>query len=75
MINNDIIGSTETQIRPSDSTYNKIKTLTFFNINFNENECKFLILAYGCQNNVAILQKIDASGVSIFSFKKHAFSL
>ena len=75
MINNDIIGFTETQISPSGSTYSKIKTLTFFNINFNENKCKFLILAYGCRNNVAILQKIDASGVSISSFKKHAFSL
>ena len=33
---------------------------------------KFLSLAYGCTNNVAILDKFD--GVSIFSFKKHAFA-
>ena len=25
-------------------------------------------LAYGCRNNVAILDKFDANGVSIFSF-------
>ena len=30
-------------------------------------------LAYGCQNDVAILDKYDANGVSIFSSKKHAF--
>ena len=40
MISNDI-GFTETQISPLDSSYNIIKTLTFFNINFNENDYDF----------------------------------
>ena len=48
------MGLTETQTGPSNSTYNIIKTLTFFNINFNENEYKFLILAYACRNNAAV---------------------
>ena len=33
MINNDIIGFTETQINPSDSTCKIVETLIFFNIN------------------------------------------
>ena len=31
-------------------------------------------LAYGCRNDVAILDKFDGNVVSIFSFKKHTFS-
>ena len=48
IINNDIIGFTETQINPSCSTFKIMETLNFFNINFNSNENKFLSLAYGC---------------------------
>ena len=66
---NDIIGFTETQINPSNSTSKIIKTLNFFNINFNNNENKFLSLAYGCRNDVVVLDKFDTNGVSIFSFK------
>ena len=39
----------------------------------NNNENKFLSLAYGSRNDVAVLDKFDVNGVSIFSFKKHAF--
>ena len=63
--NNDIIGFAETQINLSYSTCKIIETLNFFNIRFNNNQNKFLSLAYGCRN--------DANGVSIFSFKEHAF--
>ena len=51
--NNGIIGFKKTQIKPSDFTCLR-KTMTFFNINFSNNESKFLILAYRCRNNVAI---------------------
>ena len=54
IINNDIIGFTETQIKPSDSTCKIIETLNLHNI-------------------VAVLNKFDANGVSILSFKNHAF--
>ena len=30
-------------------------------------------MAYGCRNNVAVLDKFDADGVLVFIFKKHAF--
>ena len=73
IINNDI-GFTETQIKPSDSTSKIIETLNVFNINFNNNENKFLSLAYGCRNDVDVLNKFDANSVSILSFKKHAFA-
>ena len=48
--------------------------LNFFNINFNSSEDKLLSLAYRCRNNVAVLDKSDTNGVSIFSFKKHDFT-
>ena len=37
----------------------------------NNNENKFLSLAYGCKNDIADLNKFDANGVSILSFRKH----
>ena len=74
IINNDIIGFTETQIKPPDSTSKIIETLNVFNIKFNSNENKFLSLAYRCRNDVALLNKFDGNGVSILSFKIHAFA-
>ena len=73
MINNDIMGFEGTQINPSDSTCKLIETLNFFNINFDNNESKFLSLAYGCTNDVVVLNKFDVNRVYIFSFKKNAF--
>ena len=52
IINNDIIGFTETRINPSDSTCKIIETLNLFNINFNSNENKFLSLANKWRNDV-----------------------
>ena len=51
-----------------------VETLRFFNINFNNSEDKFLSFAYGCRNNLAVLDKFDTNGVSIFSFKKNDFA-
>ena len=48
--------------------------LNLFNINFNKNENKFLSLAYVCGNDNAVLNKFDANGVSILSFKKHTLA-
>ena len=52
IINNDIIGFTETRINPSDSTCKITETLNLFNINFNSNENKFLSLANKWRNDV-----------------------
>ena len=73
IINNDIIGFTETLINLSNSTCKITETLNFFTIHFKNNQNKFLSLAYGCRNEVAVVDKFDANGVSIFSFKEHAF--
>ena len=73
-MNNDIIGFIETQVKPSDSTSRIIEALNDFNIKLNNNENKFLILAYGCRNDGVVLKKIDANRVSISSLKKNAFS-
>ena len=45
IISNDIIGFTETQIGPSDSTSRIMEASIFFNINFNNNVNKVLSLA------------------------------
>ena len=74
IINNDIIGITEIQIYPSDSSCKIMETLNFFKINFNNDENKFLSLAYECRNHVAILDKLDTNGVFILSFEKHGFA-
>ena len=47
--------------------------LKFFNIKFNSNENIFLRLACGYKNGVAIFDKFDTIGLSIFSFKKRIF--
>ena len=47
IINNDIIGFTETQIKPSDSTSKIIETLNVFNINFNNSENNFFKFSLG----------------------------
>ena len=64
IVNNDIIRFTETKIKPSNSNSKIIKTFNFVNINFNNNENKFLSLAYGCRNDVALLNKFDAEYLS-----------
>ena len=74
IINNDIIGFTETQIKPLYSTCKIIGKLNLFNINFNNIKNKFWSLTYGCRNGVADLNILDANRVSILSFKKHAFA-
>ena len=55
-INSDIIEFTETQIHPSDSTSRIIELLNFSNIS---NKDKFLVLASGCKNDVAVVDKLD----------------
>ena len=74
IINNDIIGFTETQIKQSVSTSKIIEKLNSFSISFNNNENEFLSLAYECRNGVAVSNKFDSNGLSILSFKKHAFT-
>ena len=73
-INNNIIVFTETQISSSDSACKIAKTFNFSNINFNNTEDKFLSVAYGYRNDVAILNTFYTNGESIFSFKEHAFA-
>ena len=72
--NNSIIGFTETQINPTDCIIKIMETFHFLNINFNNNENEFLCLAYGCGNDLPLLNKFDANGVSILSFKKHTIA-
>lgn len=65
IVSNDAIVFTESQINPSDSTSKIIKTVDFFNINFNNNEIEFLSLDSRGRNDVAALDKFSANEVSI----------
>ena len=69
IIYNDIIGFTETQIKPSSCTSKTTEALSFYNISFRNNENKILSLADRCKNDVAILIIIDANGLSTLSFQ------
>ena len=73
-MNNELIGFTETLINPAYSTCKITEVLNFFNINLNNNENKFLSLPYRCRNDVIVLNKFEANGVSILSFKKNFFA-
>ena len=48
-----------------------IKTLNFFNINFNSNENK-LLFSLRMKKQFAVTDKFEANELSIFTFKKHA---
>ena len=73
-IDNDAVWFTETEINLSDSTCKIIKIFSFFNISVNENENRYLNLADRCRNDAAVLDKFNGDGLSIFSFRKHAFA-
>ena len=73
IINSNIIGFTETQIKPSDSTSKIKETLNLFNISFNSNKAKYLNLGCRCRNDIRVLNKFDANGLSILNFKKYDF--
>ena len=68
IIDDDIIGFTKAQIKSSDSTCKITETLNLFNMILNNNENKFLSLGYRYGNDVAVLNKFDANGVSILTF-------
>ena len=72
--NNDILIFTKTQSNPSYSTCKIIETLNLFNIRFNYKENIFFKFSLRMENDVAVLDKLNANGISIFSFKKHAFA-
>ena len=74
IIDNDILGFTETQIKPSNWTCKIIETFNFFDVNFNNKKKKKLSLAYRRRNNIAVLDKFNANGLCIFSFKKETFA-
>ena len=64
---NDVIGFTETQMKPSDSASRIDDLLKAFNMNFNNNDDKFLNLPYGCQDDIAII-------ISIINLRKDNFT-
>ena len=64
---NDVIGFTETQMKLSDSASRIDDLLKAFNMNFNNNDDKFLNLPYGCQDDIAII-------ISIINLRKDNFT-
>ena len=66
ILNNSIIGFGEAQIKSSDSTCKIIKTLNFFNVDFNNNENN------GYRNDVGALNRFYANVLSILNYKNYA---
>ena len=65
------IGFTEAQISLSNSTCKIIKTLNFSSIKISNNKS----LGYWCTNDNVVLGKLNANGVSTFSFTLMLVSL
>ena len=61
-------------MKPSNSTSVVNDTLKSFNENFNSNDDKLLTLAYGCQDDIAIIWKFNINGISTISSWKESFS-
>lgn len=59
-LKSDIIGFTETQIKPSDSGSIIDDTVKDFDIDFNRNDYKFLSIAYGCQIDTTIIGSLTS---------------
>ena len=73
IVNSNIIEFMQTHIKLSDSTCKTTETLRFFKIGFNNNENKLLSLACRCRNDVAVLTRFEANGVSILTVKEYDF--
>ena len=54
ILKNYVVGFTETQIKPSDSTCLINEVFKNYNMNYSNNENKFSSLAYECRDNVFI---------------------
>ena len=74
LISNDFLALTETHFNLSELQTDIQTTLEVLNMHFNNNEEKFLSLAYGSQKSISITQKIDYHGISKISVKKNSFS-
>ena len=75
LMSNDILCFTETEIQQTQSDTDDLN-LVFngFNIYFNNNQNKFMSLAYRLHNNITVTEKEDFTGMSIVKFKKMVFS-
>ena len=74
VLKNDVVGFTETQIKPWDSTCLINEVFKNYNMNYSNNENKFLRLAYGFWDNVFVLRDFSSNGISILSLRIDAFS-
>ena len=73
-LKNTFIGFTETQMKPSNSSIIADDTIKDFKINLNNTDDKFSSLAYGCQDDIAIIRKCDINVIFITSLRKGNFS-
>ena len=71
---NDSIESTENHMKPLDYTSKIDDTLKDSNMNFNNNDNRFLSLACVRQDCTAIFRKFNISGISIISLGKDTFT-
>ena len=75
LMSNDILCFTETQIEQTQNDTDDLN-LVFngFNIYFNNNQNKFMSLAYGLHDTTTVTEKEDFPRISIVKFRKTSFS-
>ena len=74
LINNDILCFTVTQIQPHYSTSTIQSLFKYFVTYFNNNNNKFLGLAYGKHNNLKLIDRKDFSGLLVLNIVKSSYS-
>ena len=74
LMSNDSLCFTETEIQQTQSDTNDLNlVLNGFNIYFNNNQNKFMSLAYGLHNTISVTEEEDFPGISIVNLKRWHF--
>ena len=73
LMENDVLCFTETQLQHQHLLYSIEQYLENFRVFFNNNDNKFLSLAYAFQKDITVISQEDFSGVSICNFRKSLF--
>ena len=73
LMSNSVLCLTETQLQHQHSLNGIEQYLENFRIFFNNNDSKFLSLAYAFQKDLTLITQEDFPGVSICNFRKNSF--
>ena len=72
-MSNDVLCFTETQLQHQHLPNNTEQYFKEFQIFFNNNDNRFLSLAYAFQKDITVIMQEDFASVSICNFRKSSF--